>query len=133
MLNAREDHLKQFHQLNLDEFYKQGLGWVVSSHELQYLRPANYNETVLIQSDLLEAGDTHLMVEVRMLDETRNTIKAVLWTKFTCVNIKTGRRENHSADFMNVLKDLLFVDVNIEAGLKERIEELARQRKAATI
>ena len=57
MINAREDHLRQFHQLDLDDYYKQGIGWVVSNHEIQYVRPANYNETVCIQSDLIEAAD----------------------------------------------------------------------------
>src|SRR5215216_5206410 len=90
MLNAREDHLKQFHQLDLDGFYKKGIGWVVSSHEIHYVRAAAYNETVCIQSDLIDAGDNSLLVEMRMLDESGATLKALLWTKFTCINIRTG-------------------------------------------
>lgn len=133
MLNAREDHLKQFHQLNLDQFYKQGLGWVVSGHEIFFLRPANYNETVFIQSDLLEAGETDLLVEMRMLDETKKTLKAILWTRFTSVNIKTGKRENHTPEFLSLLKDLVCTGINSGEGMKARVEALAKQRKAVAI
>lgn len=133
MLNAREDHLKHFHQLNLDEFYKQGLGWVVTGHEILYLRPANYNETIYIQSDLLEAGEAHVLVEMRMLDETRKVLKAILWTRFTSVNIKTGKKENHSPEFMNVVKDLLFADVDVAAGLRARVEQLAGKPKTVAV
>ena len=133
MLNGREDHLKQFHQLNLDEFYKKGLGWVVTGHEILYLRPANYNETVVIQSDLLEAGDSDLLVEMRMLDETKTILKSILWTRFACVNIRTGRRDNHSPEFMEMLKDLVYREVNITAGLKPRIDQLSRKTKAAQV
>lgn len=111
MLNAREDHLRQFHQIDLDSFYKQGIGWVVSSHEIQYVRPANYNETVIIQSDLLEANDNNILVEMRMLNESCTTVKAVLRTKFTCVNIRTGRKENHSPEFLEVLRSLVVSEV----------------------
>ncbi|HYF30727.1 MAG TPA: acyl-CoA thioesterase [Chitinophagaceae bacterium] len=133
MLNAREDHLKQFHQLSLDTFYKQGFGWVVTGHEIFFLRPANYNETVVIQSDLLEVDDPHLLVEMRMLDETRTTLKAILWTRFASVNIKTGRKENHTEEFLHTLKGLLATGINPGPGLKARVQELAMTKKAAAI
>ena len=133
MLNAREDHLKQFHQLNLDEFYKKGLGWVVTGHEILYLRPANYNETVVIQSDLMEGGDSDLLVEMRMLDETKSILKSILWTRFTCVNIKTGRRDSHTPEFMELLKDLVNKDANVAAGLRPRVEQLVRKAKAMQV
>lgn len=123
MLNAREDHLRQFHQLDLDSFYKQGIGWVVSSHEIQYMRPANYNETVCIQSDLIEGGENSLLVEMRMLDESRNSLKALMWTKFTCINVRTGRRENHSPEFMDIVRNLV-VDLNVQDGMKARLARL---------
>ena len=124
MLNAREDHLRQFHQIDLDSFYKQGLGWVVSSHETQYVRPANYNETVCIQSDLIEANDSTLLVEMRMLNENCTSLKALLWTRFTSINIRTGRKENHSPEFMEVLRSLAVSEINVDEGLKARLNTL---------
>ena len=131
MLNAREDHLSQFHQIELGNFHKMGFGWVVTNHEIQYLRPAAYNEKICIQSDLIETGDSHLMVEMRMYDETANTLKAILWTKFTCVNMKTGKKEIHPADFMTLANDLLIPNINVNNGLKGRMSELFRKTQPA--
>jgi YbgC/YbaW family acyl-CoA thioester hydrolase len=125
LLNAREDHLKEFHQLDLDSFYKQGIGWVVSGHEIFYIRPANYNERVCIQSDLIEFSDNHVLVELRMMDETGNTLKAIMWSRFTCVNIRTGKKGTHTPEFMELLKDVVVTDVNVQDGLKARLKSLS--------
>lgn len=127
MLNAREDHLRDFYQWGLDEFYRQGIGWVVSAHEIIYARPASYNEKVCIQSDLIDMGDSHLLVELRMLDETGSTLKAIMWSRFTCVNVQTGRRSNHTPEFMDMLRERLEPGISVEAGLKAR---LAMHRQA---
>jgi len=121
MINAREDHLKQFHKLDLDSFYKKGIGWVVSSHEIQYVRPANYNETVCIQSELIELGENYVIVEIRMLDENGANLKALLWSRFTCINIRTGKKENHTAEFMEIAKQFAVDHVNVQEGIKSRL------------
>ena len=129
MLNAREDHLSQFYNIELGDFHKQGFGWVVTNHEIQYIRPAGYNERICIQSDLIEAGDSHLLVEMKMYDEAANILKAILWTTFTCVNMKTGRKEIHPADFMNIANSMLVQGVSTTAGLKERLAELLKKNQ----
>lgn len=124
LLNAREDHLKKYYRVDLREFALKGIGWVVSNHEIQYIRPANYNENVCIQSDLLELGDSHLLVEMLMFDEAVENLKAILWTKFTCINIKSGKRENHSADFMDFARQIPVSGADSKNGLKARIDSL---------
>lgn len=126
MLNAREDHLSHFNNIELGSFHKQGFGWVVSSHEIQYIRPAAYNERVVIQSDLIELGDSHLLVEMRMFDESAETLKSILWTKFTCINVKTSRRENHPPHFMDLATSLL-VPLNIADGIKGRVAAILKR------
>lgn len=131
MINAREDHLRQFHQLDLDSFYKQGIGWVVSSHEIHYVRPANYNETVCIQSSLLEANENNLLVEMRMLNESATSVKALMWTKFTCVNTRTGKKENHSPEFLQLLRSLVVTDIDAQEGIKARLTRLLKPASVA--
>lgn len=131
LLNAREDHLSQFHNIELNQFRKQGFGWVVSSHEIQYIRPAAYNERVSISSDLIEAADSHLLVEMRMYDATGENLKAILWTKFTCINMKTSRKEFHPADFMVIANQMLTHGIPVQDGLKARVNELLRKNKVA--
>jgi YbgC/YbaW family acyl-CoA thioester hydrolase len=126
MLNAREDHLKQAYQINLLEYHKQGIGWVVRRHDIQYVRPAFYNEVVCIESRLIELGESHVLVEMLMFDEQQTTLKAILWTNFTSVDVKTGRRKDHPAAFMEFATGIRVEDVNIPAGVSERIKGLTQ-------
>jgi len=124
MLNAREDHLKQAYQINLVEYHKQGIAWVVRRHDIQYVRPAFYNEVVCIESRLIELSESHVLVEMLMFDEQQTTLKAILWTNFTSVDVKTGRRKEHPATFMEFASGVKVDDVNIPAGVTERIKLL---------
>lgn len=123
-LNAREDHLKQYYQVSLTDYHKQGLAWVVRKHEIQYVRPAFYNEVVCIESRLIELGESHVLVELLMFDEQQQHLKAVMWTDFTSIDVKTGKRKEHSPTFMEFAKGIEVHDVNIAAGLGERIRSL---------
>lgn len=132
-LNAREDHLGEFYQIELGDFHKQGFGWVVTNHEIQYLRPASYNEKVCIQSDLIEAGESHLLVEMKMYNEAGNILKAILWTTFTCINMKTGKKEIHPEDFMKLAESMLIEGLNITEGLKGRLLEMQVKNQKVTL
>lgn len=104
-LNAREDHLLDHYQMDLADFYRKGLGWVVMQHEIIYLRPASFNEKVCILSGLPDAGSEHLLVEMLMLDEKQRQLKALLHTRFVPINLVTGKKEPHSPEFMSFLSD----------------------------
>lgn len=121
MLNAREDHLRDDYRFNLEAVYSQGRGWVVSSHQIQYLRPAKYNEKVCIQSSLIEASESHLLVEIAMWDEMAQTCKAILWTKFTHINLKTGRKENHNEEFAQFAAYILNNEIKTTDGFENRV------------
>lgn len=104
-LNAREDHLRDNYQLDLVEFYKKGKGWVVTQHELFYLRPAVLNEKISILTGLLEAEPEKLLVEMLMLDEKQTQLKALLHTRFVPVSLTTGKKEAHSEEFTAFIAD----------------------------
>ena len=123
-INAREDHLRDNYQMRLSDFAKRGIGWVVTSHEIYYMRPAVYNEAVSIQSVIVELGEGHLLVEMLMQDEARQNNKAIMWSKFTCINLKTGKRENHPDDFMGFAKQVVADDIDVNGGIKGRINRV---------
>src|SRR5687768_6707393 len=81
-LNAREDHLKKHYDMDLKSFHSQGLGWFVAGHEIVYLRPAQYNERVIIHSALFHASNDSLWVEFGMTDEKETHFKSLMWTRF---------------------------------------------------
>lgn len=124
LLNAREDHLRDFYQLTIPDFLKQGLAWVVRGHEIQYIRPALYNEKVCIESRLISVNDNYLLLEMLMYDEKESSIKAIAWTNFTCIDPKTGRKQTHTPAFMELAAGMEVHGVDVEAGLTERVKQL---------
>jgi YbgC/YbaW family acyl-CoA thioester hydrolase len=132
-MNAREDHLKTAYNIQLADYYKSGLGWVVSNHEIHYQRPANYNEQVCIQSSLLKAADDHLHVEMLMLDEQQSHFKSLLWTRFVPINIKTGKRENHPVNFMDFARGIENSELTKTSNSRDRLAEIVSRFKSKQI
>lgn len=127
MLNAREDHLRSAYGIDLKVWASQGNTFVVTRHEIQYVRPVNYNDQVLIQSALLEIGETNLLVEMLMLDPTAANLKSICWTTFTRVDFKTGKRAPHPAEFTQFFKPALAKDIDSTQGLTARIMSFRTQ------
>jgi acyl-CoA thioester hydrolase len=76
---------------------------------------------------MIEVGDSHLLVEMLMFDEPAENLKAIMWTKFTSVSVKTGRREPHSAEFMDFARTTLTPGRDAQGGLRARVEELMKR------
>lgn len=129
LINAREDHLKDNYNLSLSDYYKNGQGWVVSTHEIAYLRPAVYNETVCIQSTLLWVDSDSLLVETLMLNEKKDQLKAIMRSKLIHVNTKTGRKEPHDPGFLAWAKSMEDNEVYQQGNLQERINYLLADLK----
>jgi acyl-CoA thioester hydrolase len=131
LLNAREDHLKEFYNLTLPEFHRKGLAWVVKKHEIQYLRPAFYTEQVTIVSRLIELTEAYLLVELLMLDQKEQAVKAIMWTNFTCVDPQTGRRKEHTPEFMELARTMDLHAVDLVGGVEIRAKQLQNQQSPA--
>ncbi|TDW96587.1 acyl-CoA thioester hydrolase [Dinghuibacter silviterrae] len=121
-LNAREDHLRDHYGIELNEWAKRGIGFVVNRHDIRYLRPAGYNERVAIRSALIGWTDTELHVELQMWDEPLRQLKAIVWTSFTRVNAATGRKEAHTQETIEFVRWALLEGG--PEGLDERIAAL---------
>lgn len=130
-LNAREDHLRTYYDMDLRTFYQQNLSWFVGGHEIVYLRPAQYNEKIVISSSLFYVSNDQLWVEFVMMDEKKSHYKSVMWTKFVPVNVKTGKKDNHPESFLDFANKVKVDDVDLQAGLKERLNTLLAAKYAA--
>ena len=121
LINAREDQLIDNYNLDI---YKQamvtGKSWVIGSHQMAYLRPANLMETVVIDSQLLKYNEKTLWVEIRMWDEDKTELKAVLWSSFTHFNIVKQRSAMHSEELMQLFENVVspLEDLSFEARMK---------------
>ncbi|MEL1245843.1 acyl-CoA thioesterase [Flavobacterium sp. DGU11] len=126
MLNAREDHLKEFHDIDMTELYKKGSGWMVSKHEIVYLSPALYSEMVCIESALIKLSDDTLLVEMVMWDVQRQQLKAVLWTKFIHINLQTGKRDRHPEWFLEIARQFENTALQQYTTMADRLSSLRR-------
>ena len=129
-LDAREDHLKNSQNFDFQKYYKNDLAWVVGNHEISYLKPALYNEMVKLQSTLLLVENDFLIYESIMLDENETHLKSIIRTKLIPISLKTGKRVEHSADFMEWAKTLENVDLDHSVDLQSRITEIIIELKA---
>jgi YbgC/YbaW family acyl-CoA thioester hydrolase len=123
-INAREDHIMANLKFNIYHYAAQhGAGWVVSKNQIAYLKPAFLMETVVIDSTLLHAGDKEVFVEMKMWNEKKEKLKAVLWSNFVHINMKTQRPESHSSELMELFKPL---ENPLPAAISfdERVEQL---------
>lgn len=106
-INAREDQLIEHYNIDVyKKAYTDGASWVVGSNQIMYLNPANTMETVLIESQLIKYAAKNLTVEMRMWDQNRREIKAVLWVNFVHFNLKEKRAQAHSEDFMQLFESV---------------------------
>ncbi|RNL91708.1 acyl-CoA thioesterase [Sinomicrobium pectinilyticum] len=107
-INAREDQLLE--QYNLDIFRivrEQGLGWVVSSSHIAYLKPVFTMEEVVIETQLIRYSDKHLQVEARMWDKDKTVLKSVAWINFVHFNLRTSKVQRHTEEFMELFREVL--------------------------
>lgn len=125
-LNAREDHLKAHYDIDLKKWAEKGWAFVVSAHEIRYVRAATYNESVVIRSALIGSGDSWLQVEMVMFGADRE-LKAILWTVFTRIHPATGKRIQHPPDFQPWIDQALVEEIPVEKGLAARVESLRKE------
>ena len=104
LINAREDQLMEHYGWDLYAFSKtMGTGWVVGKHEIIYRKPALVHEMVRVRSQLIFNGPKNLLVELAMYDSKDSHLKAILWTTFVHVDLKTGRPVPHHEDLQPFL------------------------------
>lgn len=121
-MDAREDHIAESYGLSLADFAKQGIGWVVSTNQVAYLRSAKINEPVILRSALIDLSPKHIVVEMQMLDEKRTHIKSAMWSKFVHISLKDGRKTDHNEALMKLFESVK-VD-NVTTDFNDRVSEL---------
>src|SRR5450755_3876159 len=69
-INAREDQVRDEYGLDIFSIAREhGVSWVVSSHQIHFLKPAALMEIVFIESQLIGFTAKSLHVEMQMWDE----------------------------------------------------------------
>ncbi len=106
--NAREDQLITDYGIDIYKMAREeGKSWVVGSNQIAYLRPAVLMEEVIIESQLLEFNDSILKVELRMLNEDRSEIKAIMWSNYVYFNLIQQKREQYSEELLTLFNEVV--------------------------
>jgi len=86
-------------------------------------------ETVTIDSQLIKYNEKALWVEIRMWNEAKTELKAVLWSSFVHFNIIKQRAAIHDENLMNLFKEAV---LPLEAtSFEERMKSLRSQKQSA--
>ena len=126
-MNAREDQLIDDYGIDIYKMArKEGKSWVVGSNQIAYLKPAFLMEDIVIQSQLLQFGDSQLLVELRMLNSDKTEIKAIMWSTFVHFNLLQQKREIHSEEFTELFKNV--VNPVTEPSFEQRILAFKKQK-----
>ena len=127
LINAREDQLIANYDLDIYVHGKNnGKSWVVGSHQIAYLKPATLMETVTIDSQLIKYGSKNLVVEIRMWNESKTELKAVLWSSFVYFNLRQLTSEKHSEELLELFNDVV-LPVE-ETNFEQRVQGLRLQK-----
>ncbi len=102
-LNAREDQISVHYGLDVYKMAREKkISWVVGQHQIGYLKPAFFMEMVNIQTQLIQYTERSVQVEMRMYDEHKTALQAVLWTTFVHVHLLQNRTEKHAEELMSL-------------------------------
>jgi thioesterase-3 len=129
-INAREDQLLD--DYGLDVFGMMGsqkLSWVVSSQQIGYFRPATAMESIGIETQLISFDSRNLVVEMRMYDESKTRLKALLWTRFSHFNLALQRSAEHSEELTELFREVL-LPVE-QSDFEARRAYISQQKKEA--
>lgn len=107
-LNAREDHLRDFYDLNLDDHYrKTKKSWLSITNQLSYFKPVMVAEEISIQSQLIHFDQKSARVELSMFDKSGEVLKSICWMRVMYVDTLTGRSAAHDDETMELFSSVL--------------------------
>jgi YbgC/YbaW family acyl-CoA thioester hydrolase len=104
-INAREDHVLNNYDFDIYRYaQKTGKSWVVAQNQIAYFAPALLMEKVVIQTRMLEWDQSDILVEMRMFDEQKTKLKALLWTTFVHYDLVNLKRLDHDDSITGMFK-----------------------------
>ena len=126
MINGREDQIIQHYDLDIYKMARTiGKSWVSSKNQIAYLKPAFLMETVTIDSQLIQYIDTELLVEIRMWNENKSQLKAVLWASFVHFDLLKQKRTIHNDELLGLFTQVI-LPIN-QTDFDKRVQQLSEQ------
>lgn len=121
IISAREDQLLEYYELDIYDLVKQnGIGWVAVQTQISYINPAIPNETVTIQTALIEFSEKSLLLEGIMWDNDKRIPKAIMWAKLVHFHLPAQKSIAHSEALMELFTGVVNpVNTDFESRVKK--------------
>jgi len=132
-LNAREDQVAEHYALNMGQLaQEQQAAWVITKHQLSYLKPARQGAVVRIRTQIIHADHANLVVEMQMRTADGLRLLALLWSEMAFVRLPAGTRLDHSDDLLELLEQLDEPSADYQPdGFDDRVKALRQELKKA--
>ncbi|QNF34109.1 acyl-CoA thioesterase [Adhaeribacter swui] len=132
-LNTREEHTRYYYALNLMELAKKyRANWVVTNHQIAYVRPADLGENIIIQTQLIYFDNNSIVIEASMYNENRSHLKSLLWSTMRYVSAETARSTEHPEEILEMLAAVQVAQKEHRPeGFHNRITEITQALKRA--
>ncbi|XLS30927.1 acyl-CoA thioesterase [Flavobacteriaceae bacterium M23B6Z8] len=106
-MNAREDQLEKAYHFPIYQYAKEtGKSWVVAENRIRYIKPALLMEEVFIDTQLIAFSDHDLQVEMRMLDSTKEALKAIAWCTFIHFDMRSQKKSVHEENLIHLFTNV---------------------------
>lgn len=131
-LNTREDQIRDHYDLDFFTIATQeGVSWVVAQNQLGYFRPAKYGDKVWIESQVFHFDERMLRAEMKMWNEKKTHVKALLWVTFMHVNVKTEKVALHAEKYLSLFAKV--VAPMADKSFDHRVQRMLAQNKEKAI
>lgn len=93
VLAARYDQMARCYHLPMEDFLRQGFGWVVRTAHVQYKRPLGLGDRMIVRTWIARIVKDGVEVRFEILKEGNRKIAADGYFDYTLINRATGRAE----------------------------------------
>jgi acyl-CoA thioester hydrolase/thioesterase-3 len=93
VLAARYDQMARFYKMSMEEFLQAGFGWVVRTAHLEYKRPLNLGDTILVRTWVDSISRDGVKVHFEIFKKSNRKISCSGHFDYTMISLKTGRAE----------------------------------------
>lgn len=93
VLAARYDQMERCYRMPMEEFASMGLGWVVKSCRIEFRRPLQLGDAVLVRTRIVHVGGSTATVGFEMYRKEKLKLAADGEFEYAMVSLATGRSQ----------------------------------------
>ncbi len=91
VLAARYDQMERCYNMSMEEFIKQGLGWVVRTAYVDYKRSLVLGDEFKVQTGIESIHDKGCRVKFEIRVKKTDKVACEGWFDYTMIDMKSGR------------------------------------------